>query len=642
MGKGGFEGKGGCGFSKGKGKGSAPYKTDLCKFFERGCCEKGASCPFAHGTDELRVAQGTSSASGKSRANDDGEVMSWLKEQREQGGPAGDEFEALWKAWCKTHQLSEVPKAQRIKSIYEFRAHCETLSPAKEGEVEDTSDVEGTQDHVQAGRRTGKARQNVKLTCPRGHCMKRTACGEEEYECDACSKDIKKGSRFYDCRECDYSLCRTCAAKGSDQRGAGRREEAPPALPEDQELPSDVRSLDQHSGPEEVWDGSVILVRKKLEAAVGAKCLDEALSPDYTPGSSWQQLAGRVAQCQETCRQRCAEIAGSFLDGEGLHTLTSTCLGLQNLAAVSRCLDLRSFLRLPPGAAVADEQLEMSLVTAAFLAELFSGEIEAASKNTKGSASSHCGETAARALADFVCLAGFSHFVALGVVRSASSDNTVAETHREEEDVAESGDTAETAQEAEKTPESEEAARARRVLAQQQRRSELRWDYTGGYRRSDSSKAETNEEAMLRMIGSRCNVHLTPKDQPSSGEHQASKYKQQICMFWEQGNCTKGEWCTFAHGRDELGSQTNTAGMSPATASSGKRQVQPHNFKRHLCTYFQQGRCDKGERCTFAHGPEELEGNQNAGMAVHRGPSWEVGPTESPPASKKITSSKRV
>ena len=30
------------------------FKKDLCKYFERGHCDKGAQCTFAHGYEELR------------------------------------------------------------------------------------------------------------------------------------------------------------------------------------------------------------------------------------------------------------------------------------------------------------------------------------------------------------------------------------------------------------------------------------------------------------------------------------------------------------------------------------------------------------------------------------------------------------
>ena len=33
---------------------SRRFKKDLCKYFERGHCDKGAQCTFAHGWEELR------------------------------------------------------------------------------------------------------------------------------------------------------------------------------------------------------------------------------------------------------------------------------------------------------------------------------------------------------------------------------------------------------------------------------------------------------------------------------------------------------------------------------------------------------------------------------------------------------------
>ena len=34
--------------------------------------------------------------------------------------------------------------------------------------------------------------------------------GENEYECDLCLSDIRRGSDFFDCGDCDFSLCGKC------------------------------------------------------------------------------------------------------------------------------------------------------------------------------------------------------------------------------------------------------------------------------------------------------------------------------------------------------------------------------------------------------------------------------------------------
>eukprot|EP00913_Durusdinium_trenchii_P022033 g20705.t1 len=54
---------------------------------------KGPTCPFAHGEHELRGGAPEVRDQGKQK---DAEVMCWLKEQREQGGVAAEDFEKRW------------------------------------------------------------------------------------------------------------------------------------------------------------------------------------------------------------------------------------------------------------------------------------------------------------------------------------------------------------------------------------------------------------------------------------------------------------------------------------------------------------------------------------------------------------------
>jgi len=265
-----------------------------------------------------------------------------------------------------------------------------------------------------------------------------------------------------------------------------------------------------------------------------------------------------------------------------------------------------------------ETELQQAMISAAFVAELL-----------EGAASNACRDAAARALTDFICLLGLSHFVAEGVVQTVSgngepSESVVAEDKwgsapkLDEEEQPTSVKAGADRRGTRHAKGEDDAARARRVQAQEQRKANLRWDYTGGYR-AELPK-ETNEEAMLRMISSRAKLD-EDEAKPSSvaGDR---KFKRQICMFWEQGKCEKGRYCTFAHGVDDIASSDR--GWAPATQEAPE-QTDVRNYKRDICIYFKQGRCDKGERCTFAHGKSELD-MPDAKYAVHYGPSWESGP----------------
>jgi len=68
------------------------------------------------------------------------------------------------------------------------------------------------------------------------------------------------------------------------------------------------------------------------------------------------------------------------------------------------------------------------------------------------------------------------------------------------------------------------------------------------------------------------------------------KFKTELCRNWENGNCEYGENCAFAHGYDEL---RNKAHLTS-------------NYKTKKCKqFFEQGFCMYGNRCQFRH-KEEL------------------------------------
>jgi len=95
---------------------------------------------------------------------------------------------------------------------------------------------------------------------------------------------------------------------------------------------------------------------------------------------------------------------------------------------------------------------------------------------------------------------------------------------------------------------------------------------------------------------------------PSQLEQQPmnAPYKRTLCKFWLEGHCGKGDACTWSHGED-------SAAVSPAMNLPGQAFLSTASLpqplplvKRTLCKFFEAGSCDKGEYCTWAHGPEEV------------------------------------
>mmetsp|Transcript_32369 Transcript_32369/g.81773 ORF Transcript_32369/g.81773 Transcript_32369/m.81773 type:complete len:844 (+) Transcript_32369:67-2598(+) len=90
--------------------------------------------------------------------------------------------------------------------------------------------------------------------------------------------------------------------------------------------------------------------------------------------------------------------------------------------------------------------------------------------------------------------------------------------------------------------------------------------------------------------------------------------KTQICTYWKDGRCTRGQLCSFAHGDHELEPTARAAYLAAQpqppkiirapTLSSDPKFVT--NRKTQICVYWKDGRCTRGVSCSFAHGEEEL------------------------------------
>jgi len=152
----------------------------------------------------------------------------------------------------------------------------------------------------------------------------------------------------------------------------------------------------------------------------------------------------------------------------------------------------------------------------------------------------------------------------------------------------------------------------------------------------------------------------TFEDADGGDPKRARRFKTQMCNFFAQGMCQKGESCTYAHGAHELGGPaadtseatlqslqnlqslqslqslqlgglgalSNLPGFSslfaqPATdmsamlgLTSSPAGPSPGAYKRKLCNFFLQNACTKGAGCTYAHGEHEMNPNSTAAAAA--------------------------
>ena len=78
-----------------------------------------------------------------------------------------------------------------------------------------------------------------------------------------------------------------------------------------------------------------------------------------------------------------------------------------------------------------------------------------------------------------------------------------------------------------------------------------------------------------------------------------------LCRFFLNGNCTRGDTCNFSH---NLSTASSLPGQGAASSTT-----QP-------CRFFQRGYCSYGEQCRYAHvGAEASRGPPLSGVESMKG-----------------------
>eukprot|EP00929_Paragymnodinium_shiwhaense_P006918 TRINITY_DN110872_c0_g1_i1.p1 TRINITY_DN110872_c0_g1~~TRINITY_DN110872_c0_g1_i1.p1 ORF type:complete len:294 (-),score=67.02 TRINITY_DN110872_c0_g1_i1:197-1078(-) len=79
---------------------------------------------------------------------------------------------------------------------------------------------------------------------------------------------------------------------------------------------------------------------------------------------------------------------------------------------------------------------------------------------------------------------------------------------------------------------------------------------------------------------------------------EVNKVKTKLCKnYQEEGTCSFGEWCAFAHGEEDLGNPCQLAPKSRTPTFNGS--------KTKICQFWLEGKCSR-DPCTFAHGGHEI------------------------------------
>lgn len=72
--------------------------------------------------------------------------------------------------------------------------------------------------------------------------------------------------------------------------------------------------------------------------------------------------------------------------------------------------------------------------------------------------------------------------------------------------------------------------------------------------------------------------------EPAFRNDQENRIKTELCRNWENGKCEYGEKCYFAHGQHEI-----------------REKLVPKVIKEKCENFFKQGYCISGSKCQYSH-----------------------------------------
>ncbi|KAI6026001.1 hypothetical protein EDC04DRAFT_225169 [Pisolithus marmoratus] len=120
----------------------------------------------------------------------------------------------------------------------------------------------------------------------------------------------------------------------------------------------------------------------------------------------------------------------------------------------------------------------------------------------------------------------------------------------------------------------------------------------------------------------------------SSATHSTDE-SQNICPYWQAGNCKNAWDCKFSHGNED-----SWASECPSTSTSAVEAVNPpatHSTdENQICPYWKAGNCKNAWDCKFSHGSENSWASECSSVSTSAVETVDSLATRSPDESQKI------
>lgn len=130
-------------------------------------------------------------------------------------------------------------------------------------------------------------------------------------------------------------------------------------------------------------------------------------------------------------------------------------------------------------------------------------------------------------------------------------------------------------------------------------------------------------QAMPMPFGFAPNGFAAPPMAPEAKRLHPGRFKTHPCKFFPEGKCSRGQACTYLHGDDDPNKDNKPPAVIPPMQRvapvqfGGAQSPRVIRYKIKPCKFFSRGQCTKGDACSYKHEVDgqdsEMDANGNAG-----------------------------